>query len=62
MNNGLPYARIRSRDEKKGIKFLTVCANHERNWHNLRYHLSSRVHKEFKESFKDSKDFHRMSL
>ena len=56
MDNGSAYARIRSRDGKKAIQFLTVCANHERNRSSLREHPLPKVHKEFR----DFEDFHRM--
>ena len=61
MDNGSAYARIRSRDGKKAIQFLTVCANHERNRNSLREHPLPKVHREFRD-FEDSRDFHRMPL
>lgn len=61
MDNGSAYARIRSRDGKKAVQFLTVCANHERNRDSLREHPLPKVHKEFRD-FEDSRDFHRMPL
>lgn len=61
MDNGSAYARIRSRDGKKAIQFLTVCANHERNRGNLREHPLPTVHKEFRD-FEDMRDFHHMPL
>ena len=61
MDNGSAYARIRSRDGKKAVQFLTVCANHERNRARLRENPLPKVCKEFRD-FEDSKDFHRMPL
>jgi len=61
MDNGSAYARIRSRDGKKAVQFLTVCANHERNRGNLREHPLPTVHKEFRD-FEDMRDFHHMPL
>jgi len=59
MDNGSAYARIRSRDGKKAIQFLTVCANHERNRSSLRERPLPKVHKEFRD-FDDLRDFHHM--
>lgn len=59
MDNGSAYARIRSRDGKKAIQFLTVCANHERNRSSLREYPLPKVHKEFRD-FEDRRDFHHM--
>ena len=61
MDNGSAYARIRSRDGKKAVQFLTVCANHERNRDRLREQPLPRVHKEFRD-FEDSMDFCHMPL
>ena len=61
MDNGSAYARIRSRDGKKAVQFLTVCANHERNRENLRKNPLPKIHKEFRD-LEDSRDFYRMSL
>lgn len=61
MDNGSAYARIRSRDGKKAIQFLTVCANHERNRDSLRERSLPKVQKEFRD-FGDSKDFYHMPL
>ena len=61
MDNGSAYARIRSRDGKKAVQFLTVCANHERNRENLRENPLPKIHKEFRD-LEDSRDFHRMPL
>ena len=59
MDNGSGYVRIRSRDGKKAIQFLTVCANHERNRSSLRERPLPKVHKEFRD-FEDLRDFHHM--
>ena len=61
MDNGSAYARIRSRDGKKAIQFLTVCANHERNRDSLREHPLPKVQREFHD-FDGSMDFHHMPL
>jgi hypothetical protein len=61
MDNGSAYARIRSRDGKKAIQFLTVCANHERNRDSLREHPLPKVQREFRDPF-DSMDFRRRPL
>ena len=61
MDNRSAYARIRSRDGKKAVQFLTVCANHERNRDKLREQPLPRVHKEFRD-FEDSMDFCHMPL
>ena len=61
MDNGSAYARIRSRDGKKAIQFLTVCANHERNRDSLREHPLPKVQREFRDFF-GSMDFRRMPL
>lgn len=61
MDNGSAYARIRSRDGKKAIQFLTVCANHERNRDSLREHPLPKVQREFRD-FDGSMDFHHMPL
>lgn len=61
MDNGSAYARIRSRDGKKAIQFLTVCANHERNRDSLREHPLPKVNKEFRD-LEDTKDFYKMPL
>ena len=47
MDDGSAYARIRSKDEKRAVQFLTVCVNHERNRDNLREHPLPKVCKEF---------------
>ena len=36
LDDGSAYARIRSKDGKKAVQFLTVCINHERNCETLR--------------------------
>ena len=61
MDNGSTYTRIRSRDGKKAVQFLTVCANHERNREKLRENPLPKIHKEFRD-LDDSRDFHRMPL
>jgi hypothetical protein len=61
MDNGSAYARIRSRDGKRTIQFLTICANHERNRSSLREHPLQKVHRQFKDIEK-SKDFRHMPL
>ncbi|MCO5611596.1 hypothetical protein L7F22_065850 [Adiantum nelumboides] len=47
MDDGSAYARIRSKDGKRDVQFLTVCVNHERNRDNLREHPLPKVSKEF---------------
>lgn len=61
MDNGSAYARIRSRDGKRAVQFLTVCCNHERNRDSLREQSLSKSHKEFKD-FESSRDFYGMPL
>ena len=56
LDDGSAYARIRSRDGKRAVQFLTVCTNHARNRDSLREHSLPKVTKEFKE-FKDFLDF-----
>jgi hypothetical protein len=62
MDNGSAYARIRSRDGKQAVQFLTVCANHERNRETLRAHPLPRVSREFGEGFDYLRDFHNIPL
>ncbi|MCO5569588.1 hypothetical protein L7F22_023304 [Adiantum nelumboides] len=47
LDDGSPYARIRSRDGKSAVQFLTVCVNHARNKDSLRDHPLLRIRKEF---------------
>ncbi|MCO5598971.1 hypothetical protein L7F22_053070 [Adiantum nelumboides] len=50
LDDGSAYARIRSRDGKRVVQFLTVRVNHARNKDNLRDHPLPRIHKEFQEN------------
>ncbi|MCO5582770.1 hypothetical protein L7F22_036669 [Adiantum nelumboides] len=56
MDDGSAYARIRSRDGKRAVQFLTVCVDHERNWDSLREYPLPKANKEFKD-YKDMKGF-----
>ncbi|MCO5574192.1 hypothetical protein L7F22_027974 [Adiantum nelumboides] len=38
LDDGSAYARIRSRDGRRAVQFMTVCINHNRNRDNLRDH------------------------
>lgn len=58
MDNGSAYARIRSRDGKQVVQFLTVYTNHERNRTSLKAHPLSKVSREFGDSFDHMRDFH----
>ncbi|MCO5566490.1 hypothetical protein L7F22_020167 [Adiantum nelumboides] len=49
LDDGLVYARVRSREGKRAIQFLTVCVNHARNKDSLRDHSLPRIRKEFQE-------------
>ena len=49
MDDGSAYARIRSRDGKRAVQFLTVCVDHERNRDSLREYPLPKISKEFKE-------------
>ena len=49
MDDGSAYARVRSRDGKRAVQFLTVCVNHERNRDSLREHPLPKINREFTE-------------
>ena len=49
MDDGSAYARIRSRDGKRAVQFLTVCVDHERNRDSLHEYPLPKISKEFKE-------------
>ena len=49
MDDGLAYTRIRSRDGKCAVQFLTVCVDHERNQDSLREYPLPKISKAFKE-------------
>ena len=61
MDDGSAYARIRSKDGKRAVQFLTVCVNHERNRDNLREHPLPEVSKEFRDH-REIMDFCRVPL
>ncbi|MCO5578903.1 hypothetical protein L7F22_032752 [Adiantum nelumboides] len=52
LDDGSAYARIRSRDGKRAVQFLTVCVNHSKNKDSLRDHPLPRIRKEFHENRK----------
>lgn len=61
MDDGSSYAKIRSRDGKKAVQFLTVCVDHERNMENLREHSLPKIRKNFHEP-KEFKGFCQVPL
>ena len=61
LDDGLAYARIRSKDGKKAVQFLTVCVNHNRNRDSLRKHPLPQATKEFKE-FRDFSGFSKSTI
>ena len=61
MDDGSAYARVRSRDGKRAVQFLTVCVDHERNRDSLREHPLPRADKEFKD-YRDMRGFGHVPL
>ena len=61
MDDGPAYARIRSKDGKRAVQFLTVCVNHERIRDNLREHPLPKVSKGFHD-YRDLMGFGRVPL
>ena len=49
LDDGSTYARIRSRDGRRAVQFMTVCVDHNRNRDSLRDQPLPRVRKEFRE-------------
>ncbi|MCO5580209.1 hypothetical protein L7F22_034075 [Adiantum nelumboides] len=56
LDDGSAYARVRSKDGKKAVQFMTVCVNHARNKEGLRDHPLPKIQKDFKEN-RFSQDF-----
>ncbi|MCO5609182.1 hypothetical protein L7F22_063405 [Adiantum nelumboides] len=56
LDDGSAYARVRSKDGKKAVQFMTVCVNHARNKEGLRNHPLPKIQKDFKEN-RFSQDF-----
>ncbi|MCO5582757.1 hypothetical protein L7F22_036656 [Adiantum nelumboides] len=56
LDDGSAYARVRSKDGKKAVQFMTVCVNHARNKEGLRDHSLPKIQKDFKEN-RFSQDF-----
>ncbi|MCO5560410.1 hypothetical protein L7F22_014025 [Adiantum nelumboides] len=56
LDDGSAYARVRSKDGKKAVQFMTVCVNHARNKEGLRDHPFPKIQKDFKEN-RFSQDF-----
>ncbi|MCO5588040.1 hypothetical protein L7F22_041994 [Adiantum nelumboides] len=52
LDDGSAYARVRSKDGKKAVQFMTVCVNHARNKEGLRDHPLPKIQKDFKENRK----------
>ncbi|MCO5611723.1 hypothetical protein L7F22_065981 [Adiantum nelumboides] len=50
LDDGSAYARVRSKDGKKAVQFMTVCVNHARNKEGLRDHPLPKIQKDFKEN------------
>ncbi|MCO5596570.1 hypothetical protein L7F22_050635 [Adiantum nelumboides] len=61
MDDGSAYARIRSRDEKRAVQFLTICVDHERNRDSLRGYPLPKANKEFKD-YRDMRGFDTVPL
>ena len=49
LDDGLAYARLRSRDGKNAMQFMIVYVDHIRNRDSLREQPLPRIRKEFKE-------------
>ena len=49
LDDGSAYARVRSKDGKKAVQFMTVCVNHGRNREGLREQPLPQITKAFKE-------------
>ena len=58
LDDGLAYARIRSRDGTKAVQFLTVCVERIRNQDSLRDHPLPKIINEFR----DFQDYLRVPL
>ncbi|MCO5591913.1 hypothetical protein L7F22_045906 [Adiantum nelumboides] len=56
LDDGSAYARVRSKDSKNAVQFMTVCVNHARNKEGLRDHPLPKIQKDFKEN-RFSQDF-----
>ncbi|MCO5580848.1 hypothetical protein L7F22_034721 [Adiantum nelumboides] len=56
LDDGSAYARVRSKDGKKAVQFMTICVNHARNKEGLRDHPLPKIQKDFKEN-RFSQDF-----
>ncbi|MCO5614168.1 hypothetical protein L7F22_068449 [Adiantum nelumboides] len=50
LDDGSAYARVRSKDGKKAVQFMTICVNHARNKEGLRDHPLPKILKDFKEN------------
>lgn len=61
LDDGSAYVRIRSKDSKKAVQFMTVYVDHARNKEGLRDHPLPKIQKEFKET-RFSQDFMRVPL
>ena len=62
LDDGSAYARIRSKDGKKAVQFLTVCINHERNRETLlREQQLPKINREFM-NYREMRDFRQVPL
>ena len=61
LDDGSAYARIRSKDGKKAIQFLTVCINHERNHETLQEQPLPKINREFT-NYREMRDFGKVPL
>ena len=61
LDDGSAYARIRSKDGKKAVQFLTVCINHERNRETLREQPLPKINREFM-NYREMRDFRQVPL